>query len=144
MARPHLDWQQLSFTEFSPCAAKKENLPGLLGHSPSETWNLPILPANESSSSPHHLRPVTKEDSRVHHEGVAAPWCQDMLCKKTAESSFRDGELLFSSVSELSRAIKSMCLMSLSTFLSISNKRKEITTLFCLAFIYSPCTSWRL
>lgn len=40
---------------------------------------LPLL----MKSVPRHATPsLAKEDSRVHYEGVAAPQCQDMTCKK--------------------------------------------------------------
>lgn len=104
MARPHLDSQRLSSTEFSACRAQKGNLAyHVTLHQRPEIWL--FTPANEtgSLSTPRHLWPATKADSRVHYEGVEAPQCRELPCEKTAEACCeRRGALYFSSISKLS------------------------------------------
>lgn len=144
MARPHLDWQQLSSTEFSPCTVQKENLAyHVTVHQRPEIWL--FTPANEtgSLSTPHHLWPATKEDSRVHYEGVEAPQCQDLPCEETAEASCkRWGACYFSFVSEQAMDIIAIWLMSFPTFLSTSAyKHKEGNNMSCfyLFHLLTPC-----
>lgn len=55
MDRPHLDWQQLSSTEFSHGAAKKEKFTRpTVSQSTGDLHFYPFCPSDESSSSPHH------------------------------------------------------------------------------------------
>lgn len=56
----------------------------------------PLLNETGYPSTPHHLWPATKADSRVYYEGVEASQCQDLPCKKTAEASCkRLGDFFF-------------------------------------------------
>lgn len=55
MDRPHLDWQQLSSTEFSYGAAKKEKFTRpTVSQSTGDLYFYSFCPSDESSSSPRH------------------------------------------------------------------------------------------
>lgn len=50
----HLEWQQLSSTEFGHSAAKKEKNP-TVSQSTGDLHFYPVCPSDESNSSPHHI-----------------------------------------------------------------------------------------
>lgn len=92
--------------QFRPCTAQKENLAyHVTVHQRPEIWL--CIQANETSSqsTPQHLWPMTKADSRVHYERVEVPQCQDLPCEKTAEPCYQKRRACyFSSISDLSSA----------------------------------------
>lgn len=78
MDRPHLDWQQLSSTEFSYGAAKKEKFTRpTISQSTGDLHFYPFCPFDESSSSPRHTMPGLWPKKAV----LIIRWRQDLNVK---------------------------------------------------------------